>query len=332
MTMRFAAAVAVAALLLVSAVGFWYVDGIDTPGPGVGEGVVTVVPGASVRSVAKALAKEGVIADVRLFEIHARLTGQEGGVKAGEYLMDRSASIAETLSTLVVGKTRLYPVTVPEGYTAAQIGASLASAGFHHADRFTPYALSAEAARAHGVVAVSLEGFLYPETYHFPKNLSAEKMTAAMVAEFRRRVEPLLPPAVVADPASLLRVVTLASLIEKESANGGERPLISSVFHNRLARGMRLQCDPTVIYALPDFDGNLTKENLRYDSPYNTYVHAGLPPGPIANPGSEAIVAALRPADTPYLYFVAKDRAAHHFSKTLAEHNRAVREYILRKR
>ncbi|MFQ5717561.1 MAG: endolytic transglycosylase MltG, partial [Nitrospinales bacterium] len=178
----------------------------------------------------------------------------------------------------------------------------------------------------------NLEGYLFPETYHFDKNTDERAIVKTMVDTFKRRA---LKPEYL-DRArelgfSFHKIITLASLIEKETGREDERELISAVFHNRLRKNMRLQCDPTVIYALKNFDGNLRKKDLGIDSPYNTYRYAGLPPGPIANPGLESIRAALYPASANYIYFVSKQNGSHEFSSALADHNRAVRKYQLKK-
>jgi UPF0755 protein len=178
-----------------------------------------------------------------------------------------------------------------------------------------------------GINAPSMEGYLFPETYFFPKHLGGEEIIQTMVSRFEKTF-----PLEWRERAKTLNlteheVVTLASIIEKETGKGDERNLISAVFHNRIKRGMPLQSDPTVIYALPNFNGNLTRKHLSYLSPYNTYRVRGRPPGPIANPGTQSIEAALYPADVNYFYFVSKNDGSHYFSKTLGEHNRAVQLY-----
>jgi len=181
-----------------------------------------------------------------------------------------------------------------------------------------------------GIDAETLEGYLFPETYRVSSNTTPEELIRMMVKTFwilyRQRVEPVRN---VDWPLS--KILTLASIIEKETGAPEERPLIASVFHRRLEKGIRLQSDPTVIYGLENFDGNLRKVDLLNPHLYNTYFHAGLPPGPIANPGLESLVAAVRPADTQYLYFVSKGDGTHQFSETIGEHNEAVGKYQLRK-
>jgi UPF0755 protein len=182
------------------------------------------------------------------------------------------------------------------------------------------------------ITSDSLEGYLFPETYHFSKHTSEQKIVQAMLNTFKQRITngDILDQIQKSD-MSLHEVITLASLIEKETGMNDERKHISSVFHNRLRRNMRLQTDPTVIYAIEEFDGNIRKKDLNIDSPYNTYRYKGLPPGPIANPGIKSIVAALNPIRSNHLYFVSRKDGSHHFSSNLREHNRAVQKYQLKK-
>jgi len=182
-----------------------------------------------------------------------------------------------------------------------------------------------------GVQGPALEGYLFPDTYHVPRGLSEQSLLTLMVRNFQKRYSADMATRAQQLDLTQHEVVTLASLVEKEAQIDAERPLIAAVFHNRLRRGMRLQCDPTVIYALGErFDGNLRKDDLQIDSPYNTYRYAGLPPGPIANPGQRALEAAINPAAVDYLYFVAtRDGGRHIFSKSLQEHNVAVRQQQL---
>jgi UPF0755 protein len=180
-----------------------------------------------------------------------------------------------------------------------------------------------------GIQAESLEGYLFPDTYYFPRNTPIDRIIQTMLDRFNTVFTPAWADRARGIGLSRHQVVTLASIIEKETGAAGERPLIASVFHNRLARGMRLQSDPTVIYGIEDFDGNLTRAHLETPTPYNTYQVAGLPPGPIASPGRAALEAALFPEETDYLYFVARGDGTHQFSTRLDEHNEAVRRYQL---
>jgi UPF0755 protein len=221
---------------------------------------------------------------------------------------------------------------VPEGYTLSQISEVIAQSNLGNRDEFYRSASDPVLTRQMGVDADTFEGYLFPDTYFFSKGVKPRKIIHTMLhrfqsvftKEWKNRAEKL--------GFSIHQVVTLASIIEKETGAPFERPLISSVFHNRLKKGMRLESDPTVIYSIDQFDGNITREHLNEPTPYNTYKIRGLPPGPIANPGKKALEAALFPADTPYLYFVSKRDRTHKFSTNIMEHNRAVRKYQLLKR
>jgi UPF0755 protein len=226
---------------------------------------------------------------------------------------------------------RLYKVTVPEGSTLKQIAAIVESAGLATRAEFLSVAADADFVREKGIDAGTFEGYLFPETYFFPKNTAAREVITAMVDRFRSVFTEAWKKRAADIGLSVHQVLTLASIIEKETGAPSERPIISSVFHNRLRRGMRLETDPTVIYGIDDFDGNLTRKHLATPTPYNTYLISGLPPGPIASPGRAAIEAALYPADTAYLYFVSKKDGTHQFSKTFADHNRAILTYQLKK-
>jgi UPF0755 protein len=290
---------------------------------------VSIEPGSSVTTIARQLSDAGIIAYPEKFRRLARLHGRDTAVKAGEYTLSPAMTPNEVLTVLVSGNTRLRRFTVPEGYTMRQIAAALEQAGVTRASRFLAAATDPVRARQAGIKADTLEGYLFPDTYHFSKDTAADVVIAAMLDRFAAVFDPSWHERARRMGLSVHQVVTLASIIEKETGAGAERPLISSVFHNRIQRGMRLESDPTVIYGIDDFDGNLTREHLRRWTPYNTYQISGLPPGPIANPGAEALEAALYPADTDYLFFVSRNDGTHHFSTRLSEHNRAVRKYQL---
>jgi UPF0755 protein len=231
------------------------------------------------------------------------------------------------LEILKEGRVILHEIRIPEGYNARQVGRLLEEKGLLTQETFTPLIHDPDFIRRLGIDATSLEGYLFPETYYFSKHVQGEEVIETMVSRFKRAI-----PLEWSQRARELRLtehqmVTLASIIEKETGVDDERPLISAVFHNRLKRHIPLQSDPTVIYALPDFTGNLTRKHLSRASPYNTYRVKGLPPGPIANPGAKSLEAALYPADVNYLYFVSKNDGSHYFSMTLVEHNRAVQYY-----
>ncbi|MBN2346115.1 MAG: endolytic transglycosylase MltG, partial [Candidatus Aminicenantes bacterium] len=237
------------------------------------------------------------------------------------------------IEKLEQGKAVLHKVTIKEGLWIAETARRLEESGLFPAAEFERAAANASPVRDLDPQATDLEGYLFPDTYLVRKDITAREMAALMVGRFRQNFSHRFAWRARDIGFSLRQVVILASLIEKETASRDERFLISSVFHNRLRRRMLLDCDPTIVYALKRdgrYRGKLGWDDLKYDSPYNTRLHRGLPPGPIASPGYAALEAALYPENTDYLFFVAKDGSSHHFSRTLSEHNRAVRKYILR--
>jgi peptidoglycan lytic transglycosylase G len=293
--------------------------------------VVMVPQGQGFKTIAENLVAAGVLKYPVLFRAYARIKDYDKKIKAGEYLLSRSMSPDKILQILIDGRIRLHKVTIPEGYTQDQIAKSLETSGLTTAADFLKTAADLNFIRTQGIGAGSFEGYLFPETYFFPRSVTPEKIISAMVSRFREASLPGWEERAKSFGFTPHEVVTLASIIEKETGIPAERPIIASVFHNRIRKKMRLESDPTVIYGIKDFDGNLTRKHLKTHSPYNTYRIKGLPHGPIANPGSEAIRAALYPAQTEYLYFVAKRDRTHQFSTTLSAHNRAVRKYQLRK-
>jgi len=289
--------------------------------------VISVAPGASLRSVAYDLRRIGLVRHPPLFVAWGRFQGAERRIRPGTYRIDGPISAVDILDMLRRGpgpESRW--VTIPEGYTARQIAAALEEKGFARSDVFERVMRDPDLLAALVLPASGVEGYLFPDTYSFPLSTDPADIVRAMVRRFRQ---------VSGELTGLRRksglgeeeMVILASVIEKETGKAEERPLISGVFHNRLRRGMLLQSDPTVIYGLRQFDGNLTRAHLADDSPYNTYRYPGLPPGPIANPGRAALRAAVDPAPTRALYFVARNDGSHEFSESLRQHNRAVWRY-----
>lgn len=293
--------------------------------------VVVIREGASLRDVAEHLEREEIIASKVLFLLWARLHQESRSIKAGEYQLGSHMAPARILAKLTRGQVITHPVTIPEGFTKEQIAALLSEKGLVPKERFVALTEDPSLPKQYGLSGMSLEGYLYPDTYQFARGLSALTLIDTMVRRFLGIVEPFRE-SIRESGLSLEQVITLASIVEKETGRADERPLIASVFLNRLQKRMRLESDPTVIYGLGNFDGNLTRKDLVRPTAYNTYVIRGLPPGPIANPGRESILAVLYPAATKYLYFVSKNDGSHHFSKTLAEHNRAVNRYQRKKR
>jgi UPF0755 protein len=293
--------------------------------------VVDIPAGQSFKTTTEILYKAGIIKSRFKFKVVARLKGYDKRLKAGEYALSASMAPIQILEKLVKGEVKLYKLTVPEGFNIYQIAELVAKAGFADPSVFISDATNEAFARESGIHGSSFEGYLYPETYYFPKNVSSKTIISSMVKRFWLVFEPQWKEKVKQFGFSIHQVVTLASIIEKETGAPFERPIISSVFHNRLNKKMRLESDPTVIYGLKNFDGNLKRTHLETPTPYNTYKIRGLPPGPIANPGRASLAAALYPADTKYIYFVSKKNSTHQFSTNLKDHNQAVRKYQLRR-
>jgi len=256
----------------------------------------------------------------------AKFVGGGRNIKAGEYHLNTHMSPLSVLDILRKGRIITHAVTIPEGFTRKQIAEALAQKGLVSKKEFLRFTADPEVVKNYGISASTLEGYLYPDTYHFARNLTAKAIVEVMVKRFREAFDPLRERAAELG-IDVEEVVTLASIVEKETGLADERPLIASVFLNRLRKGIRLASDPTVIYGIRDFNGNLTRDDLMTRTPYNTYMIKGLPAGPIANPGIASIRAVLYPAETDYLYFVSKNDGSHYFSKTLSEHNQAVRKY-----
>jgi UPF0755 protein len=293
--------------------------------------IIAIEKGQNFKQTTLLLQSQQLIAHPLKFRLLARLGGKDKQIQAGEYLLSADMSPGDILETLVNGKVRLYKFTVPEGSTLKQIAGIVESAGLVSRAEFLDTAADAKFLRENGIEAGSFEGYLFPETYFFPKNTTAREVIAVMVDRLRSVFTETWKKRADDIGLSVHQVLTLASIIEKETGAPSERSIISSVFHNRLRRGMRLETDPTVIYGIDDFNGNLTRKHLTTPTPYNTYLISGLPPGPIASPGRAAIEAALYPADTPYLYFVSKKDGTHQFSTSLVDHNRAILTYQLKK-
>ena len=293
--------------------------------------VVVIPPGQNLWTTAKYLNNTGIITNPVKFKLLARIKNYDKKIKAGEYLLSSSMPPIKILEIIASGKVRLYKITIPEGYNLKQVASIIAKAKLGTKEDFLKAATNSSFVHKQGIKAETFEGYLFPETYYFPKDITPEKIIAAMVERFRSIFNPEWKKRAKDLNLSIHQVVTLASIIEKETGVSFERPVISSVFHNRLKKRMRLESDPTVIYGLKNFDGNITRKHLVTKTVYNTYTIKGLPPGPIANPGIKAIEAALYPADTDFFYFVSKKDRTHKFSTNIKDHNKAVRKYQLRK-
>jgi len=288
--------------------------------------------GASLSKVAADLHAAGILRTPLSLKFFALLNKQSGQIQTGRYVFKAAATPEEILHRLVSGDVEKVSLTIPEGFSQEQIFARIDELGFGNRRQLKKLSSDKEFIHSLGIDASSLEGYLYPETYVFTPGINERKLLRMMTTQFRRKVTPDLITKAKTLKLNLHQLVTLASIIEKETGKVEEMALISSVFHNRLARGIQLQTDPTVIYGIDNFDGNLTRKHLKTKTPYNTYMIRGLPPGPIASPGLAALQAAATPAKSKYLYFVAKGDGFHQFSKTLKEHNQAVRNYQLKRR
>ena len=293
--------------------------------------VITIPAGQSLKVTTEALFQKKIITSPFRFNLIARFKGYDKRLKAGEYALTATMAPIEIMEKLVKGEVKLYKLTVPEGLNIYQIADLVARAGFAQNSDFIAAATDADLGRKNGITAETLEGYLFPETYFFPKKVSSETIVSTMVKRFWKVFNAAWKARADQLGFTIHQIVTLASIIEKETGAPFERPVISSVFHNRLKKKMRLESDPTVIYGLKNFDGNLKRTHLETLTPYNTYKIKGLPLGPIANPGKESLAAALWPADTKYIYFVSKKNNTHQFSTNLKDHNRAVRKYQLRR-
>ncbi|HET7618243.1 MAG TPA: endolytic transglycosylase MltG [Vicinamibacterales bacterium] len=329
---RLIIAAAVALLVVLIALGAWVWIGVSRPYRGytADEQFVEIPQGAGPISIGRRLAEAGVVRDATSFRLAVWLSGEGRRLQAGDYRFDRPMSAREVVGKIARGEVYLRPVTFPEGLTIRQMAAIYESKGFGSAADFIEASRDTRAIADIDPQATDLEGYLFPETYNLPRRATAAQLIARMVEGFRSALTPELRQQAAARGLSVRAMVTLASIVEKETARAEERPIVAGVYANRIRIGMPLQCDPTVIYALERagrYTGNITRDDLQFDSPYNTYRYPGLPPGPIASPGVAALRAAAQPADVAYLYFVSRNDGSHVFAATLAEHNRNVEEY-----
>jgi UPF0755 protein len=311
----------------------WLVHGLYRPLRLRPESALFEAPkGSRVAGVATRLRREGRLERSGPFLAAYRLFIAPRPVIAGEYEWKDPLTVKRALLDLVEGRVHLRSFTVPEGLTARETASLLDAKGVAAAAEFLAAARAGAAVADLDPTAPNLEGYLYPDTYFYPKGAAAAEIVKAMVARFRAVFDPGFQARARLGGMTIRQAVTLASLIEKEASLPAEKRLVSAVFHNRLRIGMKLDCDPTVIYGLKEagrFDGNLRRRDLETPGPYNSYLRPGLPPGPICNPGREALEAALDPADAPYLYFVSRNDGSHVFSATFREHQNAVRAYQL---
>ena len=319
---------AIGAVLAVNAA----TERIETPfrgydGP---ERFVDIAPGTSTIAIARQLADAGIVPDDWTFRLAVWRSGRDRSLQAGEYRFDGALSAMDVVDKIARGQVHLRPITFREGLVIAEMAEIFEAEGLGTAESFLEAAGRTQLIADLDAAASDLEGYLFPETYSLPRDATAGDLVEAMVAQFRDVFTDELRAQTEARQITVREVVTLASLIQMETGQADEHDKVSAVYNNRLRIGMPMQCDPTVIYALQLaglYDGNLTRANLGFDSPYNTYRYGGLPPGPIAAPGGAALRAALNPADVSYLYFVSRNDGSHAFADTLREHNNNVREF-----
>ncbi len=323
-------------LALVASAGIlaalWFLG--SATGPGTGEEIVTIyIPrGAPFAQVVSILDQNGLVRSRLLFRVMGYVSNAPQRVKAGEYEFTRAMSPGEILRKLVDGDVKKHPIVVPEGFTVKKIAARLAAEGLVEEKEFLRLARDRNVLDSLNIPGPSAEGFLFPDTYSFDRGMDAAAILQKMAGQFRAKVTAEKIAQAEAQGLTLLQWVTLASIIEKETGLKSEMPLVAAVFRNRLRIKMPLQSDPTVIYGIENFDGNLTRRHLERQNPYNSYLNRGLPPGPICSPGLDALAAALNPAPVRYLYFVSRNDGSHQFSETLPEHSRAVRKFQINRK
>lgn len=324
-------------IVLLASAG-WFAWAVLTPTEPPGQTFVMLRPGYSARRIASELKSAGVIRSEEAFvlwhDFHLRRS-----LQAGEYLFEKPTNIIDIQKRLRRGDVYFRTVVVPEGFTKFDIARAIEAAGLGPAEDFLKVTQSDTALIADiAPDAPSLEGYLFPDTYQFSRMMTIQDMAAAMVKQFRqvaRQIGLISPTDAGAEVILHIQlrpqpIVTMASIVEKETAVPEERPLVASVYYNRLAKNVALDADPSIIYAellAGTYTGALHHDDMRFNSPYNTYAHTGLPPGPIGNPGKSALEAAMHPAETDYYYFVADAQGHHRFARTIEEHNNNVAAY-----
>jgi UPF0755 protein len=329
---KFLGLVFVIVLAGAAAVAYMFYTQLNVPFRGYTESekFVEIPSGAGSRAIGERLIAAGVIRDETTFRIALWRSGHARRLKAGEYRFEREMTPLDVLDKIARGDVVLLSLTFREGLTIQEMSRVFESNGFGPASAFVEAARDASLLASLDPQAPDLEGYLFPDTYSFPRNIDAARVVSAMVDRFLEMLTPEMRTAAGSRGLTIRQLVTLASLVEKETARPEERPLVAAVYSNRLRIGMGLQCDPTVIYALQRagrYTGNLRRDDLMFDSPYNTYRYAGLPPGPIAAPGKGSLEAAANPADVDFVYFVSRNDGSHEFASNLTEHNRNVQRW-----
>ena len=315
--------------LIVGAGGWWIYSQTIEPYRGYSEPEVFVdIPaGSSPATIASRLDEAGEVRDTRTFQAALWISGRSRSLRAGEYRFEAPMHALDVIDKIARGDVYRRRLTFREGLTITEMAQVFEERGFGSAADFRKAAENAALIQDLDPGARDLEGYLFPETYALPRGTTATVLVAQMVDGFKNALTPEIRSNAAAAGLTIRQLVTLASLVEKETGTASERPLVAAVYANRMKIGMGMQADPTVIYALQQagrYDGNLRREDLQFDSPYNTYRYAGLPPGPIAAPGKASLEAAAKPADVDYLYFVSKNDGSHVFASNLEEHNKNV--------
>ena len=328
--------VAIVVLLAVAAAGAWVFSNVARPykaydGP---EQFVDIPAGTGSIAMGKRLADAGVVRSPTAFRLAVWMRGSARRLQAGEYRFDRPMSASAVVDKIARGEVYVRIITFREGLTNREMAAHFEGQGFGKADEFLKAARNAKLVNDMDPGAKDLEGYLFPDTYTLQRKTTPAQLVERMVGRFRKSLTPDMRTAAENRGFTVRELVTLASLVEKETGKPEERPIVAGVYANRLKAGMPLQCDPTVIYAMMlagRYEGNIRRDDLQMDSPYNTYRYPGLPPGPIAAPGEASLRAAAEPASVPYLYFVSRNDGSHVFATTLEEHNKNVVTYQLRR-
>lgn len=327
--------------LILGAGGWWIYSQVVEPYRGYSEPevFVDIPPGSSTASIGNRLVDAGVVRDARTFQVGLWISGRSRSLRAGEYRFDAPLHALDVIDKIARGDVYRRRLTFREGLTIPEMAQVFEERGFGNAADFRKAAENAALILDLDPGATDLEGYLFPETYALPRGTTAAAVVAQMVDAFKNALTAEIRSNATTAGLSVRQLVTLASLVEKETGTASERPLVAAVYANRLKIGMAMQADPTVIYALQKagtYTGNLRRDDLQFDSPYNTYRYPGLPPGPIAAPGKAALEAAAKPADVDYLYFVSKNDGSHVFASSLEEHNRNVqtwqRDYFRQRR
>jgi len=299
--------------------------GYDTPAQ-----IVSIPSGSSTAAIGRALVDAGVVRDDLTFRLTLWRTGDARRLKAGDYRFEGSMTARDVVGKIARGEVDELTLTFREGLTIKEMAPIYEASGLGSAREFLEAARDASLVASLDPAAPDLEGYLFPDTYSVPRGTDAKKLTQIMVDRFAHELTTPIRTAAADRGLSIRQLVTLASIVEKETGQAAERPTVAAVYQNRLNIKMGLQCDPTVIYALEKagrYDGNLRRDDLSFDSPYNTYRYAGLPPGPIAAPGKASLEAAASPAEVDYLYFVSRNDGSHAFARTLTEHNQNVQKF-----